>query len=191
MFSGPESWSIGVKPSDQGFDWALWFRAAERIDVDVVGETDLTPLPDPSTPRPADLTDGWLRWWETLVAHRTRTDPTFADISRFAPPDFAGLADHPALQAVVAARWPEADTWHSRRKRAAMSRPHGREGDIVRAVEAEIGHEAAPFAIRITVLPIVEDRVRRVGSSLYLVPEQIYATSTYDTWLHGLVRALA
>jgi len=61
----------------------------------------------------------------------------------------------------------------------------------VRAVEAESGHKAAPFSVRIIVLPVHDQQVRSVGHSVFLVPESVHSSSAYDDWLHGVVRALA
>src|SRR2546423_13812161 len=75
---GP-SWQISTDRWNQAFDWALWMRAAERIDAPVggmvPGPLDIDPLPEPSTspdpglgPSPGvDLVDGWLGWWHGLA----------------------------------------------------------------------------------------------------------------------------
>lgn len=192
--AGTASWSISIDQWDHHLEWALWFRAAERIDVPtgglVTGPPDVDPLPEQSVISGDELAEGWLWWWRTLLAQ-----PSFAG---FGPPDFAGLANYPALRHVVTARWSEANAWHSARKRAGIEafrdahglRP-GREGAVVRAVEVEIGHKAAPFALRIIVLPVRDEQIRSAGQSAFLVPERVYANSAYDDWLRKLVRALA
>ena len=121
-----------------------------------------------------------------------------ADLNRFSPPDFEGLAGCPALRRVVAARWGEAHAWHSARKRAGVAALQatrtpwpGREGAIVREVEAEIGHKAASFSLRIVVLPVLDEQIRPVGNSTFLVPERVHASSAYDDWLRTVVRAVA
>jgi hypothetical protein len=63
------SWSISVDRWDQHLEWALWFRAAERIEVPsdglVTGPPDVDPVPEP----PAD--DVAARWpWGSAVACR-------------------------------------------------------------------------------------------------------------------------
>jgi len=200
-FDGMASWSVSVDQWDQLLEWALWFRAAERIEVPagemVTGPPEVDPVPEPSLTSGVPLVDGWLRWWRTLVARPSLTASSDrAELVRFSPPDFAGLADHPVLRDVVRARWNEADAWHSARKRAGIeafraTRGPGREGAVVRAVEAEIGHKAAPFSVRIIVLPVHDRQIRSVGHSVFLVPESVYVSSAYDDWLRDLIRTLA
>jgi hypothetical protein len=202
--AGRASWLIGVDPSDQDLEWALWFRAAERIEVRAVGPVtgppDVDPLPTPSLAESDELTEGWLWWWRTLLVRPSLAPPPapppdLADLNRFSPPDFEGLAGYPALQRVVTARWSEANAWHTARKRAtiaALRQPGvGREGTVVRAVEAEIGHRATAFSLRIVVLPVLDEQIRSAGERTFLVPERVYATSAYDDWLRTVVRALA
>jgi hypothetical protein len=199
-FEGTESWSVHVDRWNHLLECALWFRAAERIEVPadeiVPGPPEVEPLPAPSPAPGLPLADGWSWWWRHLLI--PAAPPDLAVLGGFGPPDFGGLASHPALRDVVAARWHEATEWHSARKRtgiaeflATRERGGGREGAVVRAVEAEIGEKAAPFAVRIIVLPVRERRIRSVGQGTFLVPERVYAGGGYDEWLHGLVRALA
>ena len=200
--AGTASWSISIDQWDFQLECALWFRAAERIEVradgPVTGPPDVDPLPEPSTASAGELVEGWLWWWRTLLDRPALTSsPTQADLarlSRLSPPDFEGLADHPALRHVVVARWSEANAWHSARKQAgveALRARRGREGAVVQAVEAEIGHRAAPFSLRIIVLPVVDQEIRSAGKLTFLVPERVHATSAYDDWLRKVVRALA
>jgi len=204
--AGQASWSISVDQWNSPLEWALWFRAAERIEVQagglVTGPPDVDPLPEPSAASADELVEGWLWWWRTVVTQPPLTSfpprPDMADPSRFSPPDFEGLADHPALRHVVTARWGEANAWHSTRKRAGVeaflaTRGPGprREGAAVRAVEAEIGRRSAPFSVRIIVLPVVDQQIRSAGKSTFLVPERVHASSAYDDWLREVFRALA
>ena len=203
--AGMSSWLIRVSEWDQQLEWALWIRAAERIDVRVgeavTGPPDVEPLPEPSLSSGEPLAAGWLWWWQAVLARPARsgqpTHEVIADLARFSPPDFDGLADYPALQRVVVTRWSEADAWHSARKRAGIdafrveSSQRDREGTIVRAVEAEIGHKAAPFELGIIVLPVLDDEIRPAGNLTFLVPERVRATNAYDQWLRQVVRALA
>ena len=78
---GEPSWTIQVNPWPESFDLALWFRAAERIEVaagsEVTGPPEVEPRPDPSTD-PADgaeLTVGWLGWWHALTAMPSLSPP--------------------------------------------------------------------------------------------------------------------
>lgn len=204
--AGSASWSIGIDRWDHQLEWALWFRAAERIEVPaeelVTGPPDVDPVPEPSLPSGGELVDGWLWWWRALLARSSLTGPPqppdMDELNRFSPPDFAGLAGYPALRRVVSTRWGEANAWHSARKRAglaafraARAQELGREGAVVRAVEAEIGRKAAPFSLRIIVLPVLERQIRSAGTSTYLVPELVHASGAYDEWLRELVRTLA
>lgn len=202
-FAGTTSWLISIQHWGQQLEWALWVRAAERIEVPadgpVTGPLDMDPPPEPSPPSGAELVEGWLWWWRELLAqHATREPPSLADLNWFGPPDFEGLAAHPALRRAIVARWREADEWHTARMRAAVdqfwaSGAHevDREGTIVRAVEAEVGHKAAPFSLRIVVLPVRDEEIRSAGQHLFLVPEHLYPSSGYEDWLRRLVRALA
>ena len=63
--AGSPSWCISEDRWPEAFDVALWFRAAERIEVAsqgvVPGPPDVEPLPEPRT-GPADaagLAAGW------------------------------------------------------------------------------------------------------------------------------------
>jgi len=128
--AGRASWLIGVDQWDQHLEWALWFRAAERIEVradgPVTGPPDVDPLPTPSLTESDELAEGWLWWWRTLLVRPSLAapptpPPDLADLNRFSPPDFEGLAGYPALQRVVTARWGEANAWHSARKQAGIA----------------------------------------------------------------------
>jgi hypothetical protein len=204
--AGTASWSISVDPWNQQLEWALWFRAAERVQVQadglVTGPPDVDPLPERSVRSGDELAEGWLWWWRTLLGRPALTVPPapsdVAHLKGFSPPDLEGLADYPALRRVVAARWTEADAWHSARKRAGAEAlgagrgpGHLRECTVVRAVEAEIGHKAAPFSVRIIVLPVLDQQIRAAGRSTFLVPERVYASGAYVDWLRKVVRALA
>lgn len=201
--AGTASWSISIDQWDHLLECALWFRAAERIEVPagglVTGPPDVDPVPEPSLASGVPLVEGWLWWWRTVLGRLSlTTPPDLAELTRFGPPRFEGLVGCPALRDVVSARWDEAHAWHSARKRAgieafqaARGRGPGREGVIVRAVEAEIGHQAAPFTVRVIVLPVHDGQIRSVGQSTFLVPERVHASGVYDDWLRDLVRALA
>ncbi len=72
---------------------ALWFRAAERIDVPaggvVPGPADIDPLPE-QTAAPADeaeLAAGWLAWWRArpgryLIPESLRDGPRWPRVLR-------------------------------------------------------------------------------------------------------------
>ena len=205
--AGTASWSISIDRWNHQLEWALWFRAAERIEVPagglVTGPPEVVPLPERSVASGDELTEGWLWWWRTLLARSSRRTPPgpadMAELQGFSPPDFEALAGYPQLRRVVSTRWGEANAWHSARKRAGIEafragergRGRDREGAAVRAVEAEIGHTAAPFSLQIIVLPVQDAQIRSAGTSTFLVSERVYASSGYDNWLRTLLRALA
>jgi hypothetical protein len=206
--AGTTSWQISVSEWDFPLEWALWVRAAERIEVPVggvvTGPPDVDPLPAPSVPSGAPLAEGWLFWWRAVLS---RPEPSssaqddLVELGRFGPPDFSGLDAYPDLQRIVAARWEEANAWHTARKRAGVAAFRSAlarggagsraEGVIVRSVEAEVGHAAAPFRLRIVVVPVLDDEIRSVDDGTFLVPERVRGTEAYTTWLRTLVRALA
>src|SRR5438046_8896691 len=97
--AGSASWCISEDRWPEAFDVALWFRAAERIEVAsqgvVPGPPDVEPLPDPRTD-PADaagLAAGWLASWHSLSGLPPLSLPS-------------GLAHPPALLAVGGAAFP-------------------------------------------------------------------------------------
>lgn len=196
---GSPSWSIQVNPWPELFDVALWFRAAERIEVaqggEVPGPAEIEPWPARSTGPSdgAELAVGWLVWWHSLVA-MPALSPPFGRADRapqlaFSPPDFPGLARWPALHRVVAARWPEASAWHAARKEAWIrAGPHRdlRTTAAVAELERELGRKARPFSMELLLLPVGDDEVRPIGSGRYLVPERLYAGPRWP----GLLRAL-
>jgi hypothetical protein len=206
QYAGSTSWQITLDDRDERAEYALWIRAAERIEVPiggvVPGPLDLDPPPVPSQPSGAPLVEAWLYWWRIVQFPQEAPAVTPAEAfegASYGPPDFSILTTYPSLREVAVARWPEALVWRRSRDlahRAAArhdqaARSRGREGQIVREVEAEIGHKAAPFVLRIVILPVVDTEIRRVGDDTYLVPAQVRATAGYDTWLREVVRALA
>lgn len=88
QLAGSPSWRISEDRWPQCFDWALWFRAAERIEVGsggvVPGPADVEPLPDSSADAPdaAELAAGWLAWWHSL----TQMPPLSLRFDRADPP---------------------------------------------------------------------------------------------------------
>lgn len=184
--AGSRSWRISEDRWSEAFDVALWFRAAERIDVPaggiVPGPAEIDPPPARSA-APADHTElaaGWLAWWQALAGAPPLREPL--DPSRpppelaFVGPDAAGLAGWPVLQRVVAARWREATNWHDRRKRAGLAAgpPHDlRTVHAVRDLERELGRQVKPFELDFVLLPVRDDQVRQVRPDRYLIPESL------------------
>jgi hypothetical protein len=182
------SWRISQDRWSEAFDPPLWFRAAERIDVPaggvVPGPAEIDPLPDRST-SPADDTElaaGWLAWWQALAGALPLREPL--EESRLpsalvftGPPNFAGLADWPVLQRVVAARWHQARDWHDRRKRAALAAGPQHDLRTVRAVHdlgRELGRPVKPFHLDFVLLPVRDDQIRQMGPNGYLIPERLH-----------------
>jgi hypothetical protein len=203
---GP-SWQISTDRWNQAFDWALWMRAAERIDVPVgglvPGPLDIDPLPEPSAD-PAqvltrDLIDGWLGWWRGLTTMpRWRPEQMSGPPPQLAylPPDFPGLARWRDLQRVVVDRWQEAHDWHTRRKFAGASRfhhdlPKPRESLLVMDVERELGRRVPAFELEFILLPVLDDEIREVTPTRYLVPESVYDGPGWIEWLRPVVTRLA
>lgn len=185
---------------NQSLDWALWFRAAERIDVPaegvVPGPLDIETLPDPSADaRDADLAAGWKAWWHTLVTAPAPEWPPDRDRPpselAFGPPYFPGLTDWPALRQVVTHRWREAHEWHTARKRAGLAagihRGDGRTNRIVDELEHELGRKARPFVLDVLLLPVRDDQVRPVNATRYLVPERLHDGPQWPQLLRTLI----
>lgn len=109
--AGTKSWQIITSEWDFQLEWALWVRAAERIEVPVgglvTGPPDVDPLPAPSVPSGAPLAEGWLFWWRAVVSQPVPSSPfpqnDLAELGRFGPPGFSALDAYPDLQRVVAA----------------------------------------------------------------------------------------
>lgn len=173
----------------ESYDWALWFRAAERIPVPaggiVPGLLDLDPAP-PSTVAGVTLVEGWQAWWHSVVY--AQPGPPLAS-----PPDFAALARWPALQEVVARRWTEAHDWHTDRKRIGLAThlpPSMRENEVVSQVERALGRQVAPFRLDLAVLPVRDEELRQVDDARYLVSEHVYDGPRWPELLRPLVTAL-
>ncbi|MEU4331957.1 hypothetical protein [Nonomuraea dietziae] len=198
------SWRISIDRWSWPCDLALWFRAAERIQVGaegvVPGPLDVEPLPDRRTDSSdaEELAEGWLTWWRSLAGASPWTlplDPSNPPVElSFAPPAFSGLHDFPALRQAVATRWEEADRWHSARKHAGLASgmyPDTRDGHVVSEVENELGRKARPFSLDLVVLPVRDDEIRPVAPYRYLVPERVYDGSRWPELLRSLVTPIA
>jgi hypothetical protein len=207
---GDLSWRIAVDRWNQEYDWALWLRAAERIDAPaggaVPGPLDLDPLPAPTADAdPAELRTGWLAWWRALT-----TRPSWQPVDGWpdlpprdwpgfvaGPPDFAGLADWPELQRVAAARWTEADAWHDPRKLAGIQAMHQdpaaqlRNNRTVGEVEKRLRRRVPPFSLEFILLPVRDEEIRQPRPERYLVPERVYDSPRWTDWLGLLVTRLA
>jgi hypothetical protein len=184
--AGSRSWRISEDRWSEAFDLALWFRAAERIDVPaggvVPGPAEIDPLPGRSAApaEDAELAAGWLAWWRALAGAPPLREPF--DLSRRPPdlvfmrPDLRGLADWPVLQRVAVARWREAKDWHDRRNRAGLAagpRHDLRTVHTVRDLERALGRRVQPFELDFVLLPVRDDQIRQVRPDRYLIPESL------------------
>jgi hypothetical protein len=198
--AGSPSWRISEDRWPESFDWALWFRAVERIDVGpggvVPGAADVEPLPDPSagSSDAAELAAGWLGWWQALVKLPPLSPPFDRAhppaVLAFSPADFPGLAGWPALQRVVTRRWRQAHDWHTARMEAGLEaglHERARIGQVVAELERELGRKARPFSLEFVLLPVRDDQVRPVGPDRYLVPERVCDGPRWPGLLRGLL----
>jgi hypothetical protein len=198
--AGSPSWRISEDRWPESFDVALWFRAAERIDVApggvVPGEPDVEPLPDPGTDPSdaAELAAGWLAWWHALIELPPLSPPS--DPARppgllaFVAPDFPGLAAWPALQRAVTGRWTQAQGWHNARLEAGLEaglHRDARTGQVVTELERDLGRKARPFSLDLVLLPVRDEQVRSAGADRYLVPERVYDGPQWPGLLRGLL----
>jgi hypothetical protein len=198
--AGTSSWRISEDRWPEPFDVALWFRAAERIDVAsrgvIPGEPDVEPLPDPATDPSdaAELAAGWLAWWQSLAGLPPISLPS--DLVRrpallaFVAPDFPGLAAWPALRRAVTGRWRQAQDWHNARMKAGLEAGlhlDRRTGQAVAELERELGRKARPFSLDLVLLPVRDEQVRPAGADRYLVPERVYDGPRWPGLLRGLL----
>jgi hypothetical protein len=198
--AGSPSWCISEDRWPEAFDVALWFRAAERIEVAsqgvVPGPPDVEPLPDPPTD-PADaagLAAGWLAWWHSLIGLPPLSLPF--DLAHppallaFAAPDFPGLAAWPTLRRAVTGRWQQAQDWHNARMEAGLEAGlhlDRRTHQVVAELERELGRKARPFSLDFVLLPVRDEQVRPAGTDRYLVPERVYDGPRWPEVLRGLL----
>lgn len=163
---------------------ALFVRDAVGLDVPA-GAVIPPPLdgdlPDHSmlldSERRAAAGANWTGWWEMVVAQDVRQhqgSPDSLDHSAwmleltvehravFDPPEFASLADRPALREAMRAVFEEALRWADERRRALLFPPSGRPSqfdyDTTRAVAEEVARrrQVSPGAVRAcaVVLPV-------------------------------------
>jgi hypothetical protein len=202
-FANVGSWRMSIR-ADEGLTvFALWLRDVEAIEVPpsplVPGPLDVADLPSPlGTVHDLRLGEEWLAWWVSLVERGPRPPVPTGDGVEPAhdTPDPLGLARLPALRGYVTRRWTEFQGW-----RVALHRAHGtfasrrpgdlREHHVVREVETALGRRAAPFRLTFTLLPVRDDRIRKIDSGHYLVPERVYLSSAWPAWLRAVVAEVA
>jgi hypothetical protein len=201
-YAGQRSWQIREDRWIQHFEWALWVRAAERIDAQaggiVPGPLLIDPLPEPSPLLDgAVLADQWLAWWRALC-DLPEWSPRDAGSPReltYNWPIDAGLADRSLLRGVLARRFLEVHRWHRERKLEGVREHlhlHGTHASsVVAEVETKLGRRAKPFVLTIDVLPVADQEVRGISETRFLVPEGIRDAAEWAEVLRGLVEPLA
>ena len=153
------SWQIGVGDAEPFLLGALWIRDVEHLtvppDETMPGPVDAERLPPPSI-EPADRADlqrEWVAWWRSIIDHAERPpllppDPSLEPA--YDTPDPLGLARLPRLGAVVTRRWPDYLEWrieHYRDWRTRRTEPNPETGNVVRAVETELGRKLRPVEL--------------------------------------------
>jgi len=194
-----ESWRISLDPAPYMITYALWIRAAERLQIPpdplVPGPLDIDRPPPPISTGDEAIAEQWLGWWYSLVApHRAARQPANRE---FEPadgtPDPLGLAPYPVLAAVVTKRWPQAQEWQAARKRQAIVRhspPSLTMNVVVQDVERKLGRRVRPFSLEFLLLPVRDDVIRKVDDERYLVPEGVYEGPTWTSWLGTLLQRI-
>lgn len=199
--AGSSSWRIRKDRWPEAFDVALWFRAAERIDVAsggvVPGPTDIELLPDPTTDpsHAGELAAGWLAWWHSLtgmppLAPRPDMSRPPAVMAFTSSEGFQGLADWPVLHLAVSRRWRQAQDWHNARMQAGLDaglHHDMRTGQVVAGLERELGRTARPFSVEFVLLPVRDDQIRPAGADRYLVPERVHDGPQWPDLLRRLL----
>jgi hypothetical protein len=158
---------------------------------------EIDPLPEPTPGPGAEMADGWLVWWDSVLQAGT---PGFSpatgllrpDLS-FSPPGFEGLDPWPAFRQIVLRRWRRAHDWHTERKRSGIAQhipPEPKDTLLVQEVERSLGRPVKPFVLELILLPVLDDEVRRVHETRYLVPEQVYDGPGWPDVLRPLVISL-
>jgi hypothetical protein len=198
--AGTTSWQISIDRCNLLYEFPLWIRAVERIDVPpdpfVPGPLEVAELPASTVADDADLGPAWLGWWRTVIDLPRWTYEQSAGPPpqlEFSGPDVLGLARWPELQRIARRRWSEALRWHHERRECDLPRrlpPSPHVGDAVREVERELGRPLRPIRIDLVVLPVRDGTIRRVGEERYLVPERIFDGRRLSEWLREELRHL-
>jgi hypothetical protein len=190
---GRSSWRIGIDvPWDLHF--ALYVRDAAALarDGDLPGSLSRPPLRVGAVPSQgaSEVADAWSRWWTMLLDENkdqaARPQRRAVDVAHFDPPDFDALSAELGLRALCRLVWPAFLDWW-----APPERPWWRKeiidsspvpiGDLVRAIERQVGRSARPFSLRIHILEAAGRHVIR-RSPQYLV-------MTAETWCdHDVAR---
>ncbi|MFB8176688.1 hypothetical protein ACFC8N_11590 [Streptomyces sp. NPDC055966] len=132
----------------------------------------------------------WARWWDRALTRHEGPDRGFpAPESRF--------GDGEELGVLVRECFDDAVRWSSARGREyaeAMMRGgrRGHEGDLVRAVEKELGRKARPFELHVLELPVAGAVGWCVSEKRVVVSRALREdTAAYRRWLTPVIRKLA
>ena len=177
---------------------ALHLRDASGLDVH----------PDVAVPRlhPSVLRDGalaryatmqaaeaWTPWWDGLLER----GPEFRGVPQLLPDPLPDLPRD--LRTLIVTGLPAANSWFAARKREDIEviRRAGRPRmpnvvEVVKEVEQELGHRAAPFDLLISILPVTGMWARRVRRDHVLVSRELSGFDAgFEAFLEPVVRELA
>ena len=141
----------------------------------------------------AQAAEAWTPWWDGLLerGQELRGAPLLLSDP---------LPDLPEdLRALIATGLPAANAWFAARKREDIEviRREGRPRmpnvvEVVKEVEQELGHRAAPFDLLISILPVAGRWARRVRRDHVLVSRELSGFAAgFEAFLEPVVRELA
>ena len=177
---------------------ALHLRDAAGLDVrsDVVVPRLLPSVIHDGALEPyatAQAAEAWTPWWDGLLerGQELRGVPLLLSDP---PPDLPE-----DLRALIATGLPAANAWFAARKREDIEviRRAGRPRmpnvvEVVKEVEQELGHRAAPFDLLISILPVTGMWAKRVRRDHVLVSRELSGFDAgFEAFLEPVVRELA
>ena len=141
----------------------------------------------------AQAAEAWTPWWDGLLER----NPEFRGVPQLVPDPLPRLPED--LRALIATGLRAADTWFTARKREDIEviRREGRPRmpkviDVVKEVEQELGHRAAPFDLLISILPVAGMWAKRVRRDHVLVSRELSGFDAgFEAFLEPVVRDLA
>ncbi len=140
----------------------------------------------------ADAAEAWIRWWEQALgpARRLLTPDGFMP-QALAPPE-----PGTDLRALYDAGVDRAHDWMRLRttefhERWRRRHGHPSAGETVRRLERELGHDSAPFALEVRLLPLDRRWGRRMDTDLAVVSEALwFDEDARDLFLERILRTL-
>ncbi|MER6386632.1 hypothetical protein [Streptomyces sp. NPDC001127] len=193
-YAGSSSWQVRSGTSQQ-LVIGLFVRDAAglrpRVDIEVPplvpaveARASLAPLAVP------EASAQWARWWDReLTRHEEPHRGFLAPESRFGGGEELGALMRECFDDAV--RWSSA---RGREYAEAMMRGdrRGHEGDLVRAVETELGRKARPFELQVMELPVAGAVGWRVSEKHVVVSRALREDAeAYRRWLTSVIRELA